>query len=307
MNILGIEAFLKIMETKSISKAAEMLHLSQSTVSHRLESLERELGATLIYRNKGSKSITLTTEGEEFISIAERWLYLLEETLQYQKSNKHRSLTLAGVDSLNTYIFPPLFQQLIEHTPALNLRVRTHQSMEIYDLLEKHEIDAGFVLREVYRKNIIVEPLFREKMILIRLSCESDSEKSTGPNEIDANYGRLIHPSELDPKYEFFFDWGYDFNTWHNFWWGSLKYPRFWSDTASMMQPLMKDPLNWAIVPISLAKSFQKTGNYKLFNIMESPPDRICYKITHQNPTTRSKEVQKILNKYLSTFITKFK
>ncbi|MFD2880212.1 LysR family transcriptional regulator [Paenibacillus rhizoplanae] len=49
----GIEAFLAIVRTGSISKAAELLHLSQATVSYRLKTLEQEMGGLLVERRKG--------------------------------------------------------------------------------------------------------------------------------------------------------------------------------------------------------------------------------------------------------------
>lgn len=69
----GIEAFLAIVQTGSISKAAELLHLSQATVSYRLKTLEKEMGGLLVERRKGAAQIRLTPKGEDFFSIAERW------------------------------------------------------------------------------------------------------------------------------------------------------------------------------------------------------------------------------------------
>ncbi|MBZ9685655.1 LysR family transcriptional regulator [Clostridium estertheticum] len=60
MNFISVEAFLSIVETKSLSKAAEKLYLSQSTISHRLKILEQELNTELVLRNRGQRVITLT-------------------------------------------------------------------------------------------------------------------------------------------------------------------------------------------------------------------------------------------------------
>ena len=60
MNLAEIETFLTIVNTKSITKTADLLFLSQPTVSHRLTSLENELGFSLVIRNKGHKQVELT-------------------------------------------------------------------------------------------------------------------------------------------------------------------------------------------------------------------------------------------------------
>ena len=59
MNLAEIETFLTIVNTKSITKTADLLFLSQPTVSHRLTSLENELGFSLVIRNKGHKQVEL--------------------------------------------------------------------------------------------------------------------------------------------------------------------------------------------------------------------------------------------------------
>ena len=60
MNFYNLETFLTIVETRSISKTAEKLFLSQSTISHRLRCLEDDLDATLLIRNRGERNINLT-------------------------------------------------------------------------------------------------------------------------------------------------------------------------------------------------------------------------------------------------------
>ena len=76
MNLAEIETFLTIVNTKSITRTADLLFLSQPTVSHRLTSLENELGFPLVIRQKGHKQVELTAKGTDFIILAERWMSL---------------------------------------------------------------------------------------------------------------------------------------------------------------------------------------------------------------------------------------
>ena len=57
MDLTDVEMFLTIVNTKSISKTAETLFLSQPTISHRLKTLEKELEFPLIVRSKDRKSV----------------------------------------------------------------------------------------------------------------------------------------------------------------------------------------------------------------------------------------------------------
>lgn len=289
MNFLGIEAFLTIVEAGSLTKAAESLYLSQSTVSHRLKALEQELNTTLIERKKGHQIINLTAKGEEFVPIAERWIALWKDTCMLQNTEPRLNLSIGSVDSLSTYMFPSLYKQILTNKMSIDLHVRTHQSGEIYNLLDNHEIDVGFVLRQIIHKNIIIEPILKEKMVLIRKTDEYDSKQA-------------FHPSELDSKNEFFIDWSPSYRAWHDFWWDSSKRPHAHIDTASLMLNLMDTSKYWAIVPISIANAFKEVTDFQVYYILEPPPNRIVYKITHRYPKPSSIDSIKILNEYLKTF-----
>ena len=54
--------FLTIVSTNSVSRAAEQLYVSQSSVSKRLQQLETELGVSLIVRKKGTRGQAPGTE-----------------------------------------------------------------------------------------------------------------------------------------------------------------------------------------------------------------------------------------------------
>ena len=70
MQLYDIVTFLTIANTHSITAAAKELFISQTTATHRLKSLENELGTTLIYRKRGQRGVELTPKGEAFIPIA---------------------------------------------------------------------------------------------------------------------------------------------------------------------------------------------------------------------------------------------
>lgn len=59
MTSLEIEAFLTVHRTGSVTKAAELLYISQSSLSTRLRTLERELGCALFARGKGARAMLL--------------------------------------------------------------------------------------------------------------------------------------------------------------------------------------------------------------------------------------------------------
>lgn len=74
MNLSTITTFLAIAETGQLNRAAEYLHVTQSTVTARLNNLETELGQTLFHRRKSGAE--LTSAGFRF----ERYAQLIKDT-----------------------------------------------------------------------------------------------------------------------------------------------------------------------------------------------------------------------------------
>jgi DNA-binding transcriptional LysR family regulator len=282
----GIEAFLAIVRTQNISRAAENINLAQSTVSKRLQVLEQELGTILIERGKGNKAFRLTEAGESFIGLAERWQSLWRETQGLQSSASQLSLSIGTLDSMNYAVFPPLFHALSRHQPKINLKVVTSHSAELYDLLERRQVDVAFSLLSREHPTINVEKHHAEPMV--------------GLCKASAPYARSepIHPHELDSNNELFVYWGLNYQCWHDQWWAHVCPGRIILDTAQLILSFFSTESQWAIVPLSVAKIVQKRGDYHIFNFSEPPPDRICYKITHKYPKASTVSAIKILDHY---------
>ena len=68
MNLKQLEAFVKVVETGSFSKAAKELYLTQPTVSAHISALERELKTRLFIRN--TKEVTMSDAGQDLYKYA---------------------------------------------------------------------------------------------------------------------------------------------------------------------------------------------------------------------------------------------
>ena len=132
MNLAEIETFLTMVNTKSITRTADLLFLSQPTVSHRLNSLENELGFPLVIRNKGHKQVELTPKGMDFVVLAERWMSLWKETLTLQHNQERMLLTIGCTDSLNIAVFAPLYDEILQSHSHLDTESQRpyHGSMQ---------------------------------------------------------------------------------------------------------------------------------------------------------------------------------
>ncbi len=288
---LGVEAFLAVVRTQNISRAAEQLNLTQSALSKRLQLLEQELGTVLIERNKGIRTIGLTLAGTSFIDLAERWEVIWQETERLKANGPQLALSIGTIDSLNYAMFPPLYRDLEEHRPKIGLRVITSHSQELYKAIERRKVDVAFVIRERANPNVEVEKCFTESLVGLRLAL---------PGRPDYE---LIRPDELDPNYELYVRWGPSYEIWHDSVWDPLSPGKIHLDTAQLILSFLSKPTHWAIVPLSVAKRALATGHFNIFNLTEAPPERVCYMLTHKNPKASLAESMTILNRYLTALL----
>ncbi len=294
MNLAEIETFLMIVETKNITKTAENLFLSQPTVSHRLKSLEEELNVKLLTRKKGYKQIELTTQGEDFIPIAERWMSVWQEMQMLKHGQQKLYLTIGCTDTLNSAMMFDLYREMLDEKEQLmNLQIKTHYSSEIYQYLENHEIDLGFVHHHLWFKNIVAQPILREKMYIIQ-------------SEPPALMQEVIHTDELDLNHEIFLSWESDYQIWHDQWVTRGEKPRFQVDTFELLFHLLSGENMWAIAPITVVERIRKLRpvHVSMIGNEVQPPERITYEIKHKYPkeaTVRSVQLfEEKLKAYLS-------
>lgn len=293
MNLSEIETFLMIVKTKNITKTAENLFLSQPTVSHRLKSLEEELGVKLLTRKKGYKQIELTMQGEEFIPIAERWISVWQE-MQALKDNRQKLyLTIGCTDTLNSAMMYDLYRSMLdEEEQIMNLKVKTHYSSEIYQYLENHDIDLGFVHHHLHFKNTVANPILEEKMYIIQ------SENAAVQRE-------YIHTDELDLSREIFLSWEADYQIWHDQWVTKGVRPRFQVDTFELLFHLLSKENMWAIAPITVAERIQKLRPVMVSEIANKtkPPKRITYMIKHKYPNEATLRSVQVFEERLESYL----
>ena len=270
MNVMLIKTFLSVIYNQSITKAANELFLSQSTVSSRLQQLENELGFKLIERKKGIRNIELTARGRAFLPVAQRYQQLDREIASFQSSEFSYALTIACPDSLNIHLFRPLYLEMINATPHINLTVHTQQSPEIYSMLDRYEADVGFVFHQSRYRNMVTELVAKEKMVLLV------SSKGKWPD-------KPIHPSQLDKRYELYMRWSEELVLWHDFWWGLGIPPYAEVDTASLLAGFLDDPRCWALCPVSVARNLMNNENVAVRLCSEDIPDRASYMLTRSD------------------------
>ena len=294
MNQADIETFLMLVKTRNITKTAESLFVSQPTVSHRLKLLEEELDVPLLIRKKGYKKVELTPKGEEFIPIAQRWLSLMKETMLLKNSGEELYLSVASTDTLNSCIFKDLYRSILRDTRInMKLNISTHYSYEIYELLEKRTVDVGFVYHHLHYKNIISEPVLREKMYVVQ---EWDSAIRKNQINID----------ELDPEKEVTFLWETNYQIWHEQMVSKGRRNSLEVDIYSLFSEFLKDKGRWAIAPVTVVNRLQNEQKVFVSEIAnrKKPPERITYIVRHKDMNEQKIKTLNIFEERINQYFT---
>ncbi|WP_058302901.1 LysR family transcriptional regulator [Gorillibacterium timonense] len=147
MNIENLEAFVYIHHYGSFNKAAEVLFLSQPSVTARIQTLERELDCRLFDRL--GKQIELTDKGKRFLPFAQQILQTMQKGKLRLQDQRARSdeLRIGSTLSVSNYLLADLLPQLVQHYPELTFKQTTAASDELVKRLLEREIDIAFVRR----------------------------------------------------------------------------------------------------------------------------------------------------------------
>ncbi len=277
---LGLEAFLAVVQTRNMSRAAAQLNLAQPTVSKRLQVLEQQIGSTLFERRNG---VTLTPTGEAFIEIAERWALLKQQIETFHSKGAALSLSIGTNSSVMDSIFSPLFNALTQHRPRIHLRVITTHSSDAYNDIDLMRVNVAFSSVEMDHPTVLVEKCYTEPMVVLRRSGLEQAGKES-----------VVHPHELNCEDELYVRFGGTYQIWHDKWWDPFCLGRNHVSTSLLVPVLMHNPEKWAIVPMSLALNALNSSSFTISRLSNDPPDRVVYKLTHKKPKASTVQVLNI-------------
>lgn len=161
MELRTLRYFLAAAQEENITRAADILHITQPTLSRQMMDLERELDTTLMLR--GKNGLTLTDEGiffrqraEEIVELADR----LEQAFAEKNSDVSGVISIGATESVGSRFFAKLIKQFSEKYPLVQFNLYNEMADYIKDRMDKGLIDVGLLL----------EPVDTSKYDFIRLS-----------------------------------------------------------------------------------------------------------------------------------------
>ena len=156
---------------KNFTKAAELLYLSQPSLSKQIKTLEKNLDILLI--NRENNKVSLTESGKVFLQYSERILALCEESCRALidlKNGERGNLTVGASQTIGTYLLPRVLALFAQNYPQINLKIQVNSTRMIAKNVINREIDLAVVGGEIpdkLRKNLTVEHFVEDEFSLI--------------------------------------------------------------------------------------------------------------------------------------------
>lgn len=255
MNYDFYKTFVTLAETNNFSKTAKKLNIVQSTVSNRIQELEKYLQINLFERT--NKAVSLTQAGLNFLPYARRIIAVEEEGLSaIHRINYKNTLNIGVVHSLYyRYVINTTKQFMKEHNDT-SIKININHSNIILEMLSDDLIDIGMVYIPPKSTKLISAATFKDEIILVTKNSNS--------------FLNEINLEELNTLDLLLVDLGNDFNDWLE---EQLKKKidyRLYVDQMLEIVDYLKEGFGYAFMLKSLAENLIKSGELKEVTIINT-------------------------------------
>lgn len=190
MNIELARTFLAVAAAGNFIGAAQRLHVTQSTVSARIQTLETQMGAHLFRRGRGGAE--LTPAGQRFLRHAKALVRTMEQARHEVSlpSGFRGGLTLSGRIALWEDFLPRWANWMRITLPDVFLRMEIGFEEGIMQGLSQGTIDIGVMYTPEHRPALAVERLFDESLVLV---TSDPARPWPDPGYIHVDWGAEFH------------------------------------------------------------------------------------------------------------------
>jgi len=172
IDTLGVQAFIAIAEQGSFQRAADVLFITQTALTRRLQNFEALLGVKLVERT--TRSVALTNIGRDFLPQCRRLLLDLAAALaEIQKTGKAQrgDVSIACVPTVGIQFLPRIIQEYSARYPDNRIKIFDHASSGVAAAVMRREAEFGINMSGPHHPDLRSIPLLEDKYVLI---CRGD-------------------------------------------------------------------------------------------------------------------------------------
>jgi len=169
MQLHQLRYFVAVADVRHFTQAAELVGITQPSLSKQIHALEADLGAALFERIRGN--VGLTPAGAVLLPLARRILAdveTAEREVQELVGLRRGRVRLGATPSLATSLAPPVLRRFRDAYPGVDLRVQEDGSQDLVRALLRGDLDLALIIlpEQGVDPGLRVEPLLRESLVV---------------------------------------------------------------------------------------------------------------------------------------------
>jgi LysR family hydrogen peroxide-inducible transcriptional activator len=166
MDIGQLRYFMKIVENRSFTRAAQACSVSQPALSQQISKLEKELGQALFERH--GRQVRMTRAGQVLRVQADKILRLVDDTKrQIMDDGQHGQICISSIPTIAPYLLPRILVEVGSQFPKAVINIHEDTSAKLVERCLEGEVDIGLLSLPTATKSLTVEPLFAEELVLV--------------------------------------------------------------------------------------------------------------------------------------------
>src|SRR5262249_47529384 len=168
MELRHLRYFAALAEQLSFTRAADRVHVTQSTLSHQIKQLEQEIGRPLFDRI--GKRVVITEAGEMLLGRVTQALREIDDGVRAVRGVAHPVTGTIHIGATHTFIIsllPTCIAQFLNEQPKVCAEVRELTAVAIERGLASEALDIGIAYYPVNPQELFFEPLYIEDMRLV--------------------------------------------------------------------------------------------------------------------------------------------
>jgi len=172
MQLHQLRYFVAVAEVRHFTQAADIVGITQPSLSKQIHALEADLGAPLFERVRGN--IALTAAGEVLLPLAKRILADVDTAtreVQELVGLRRGRVRLGATPSLATSLAPPVLRRFRDAHPAVDLRVEEGGSQDLVRDLLRGDLDLALIIMPAQGPDpgLRADPILRESLVVASL------------------------------------------------------------------------------------------------------------------------------------------